>query len=148
MPQYPGRKFDATLITTSNAMNATSRSMLVELQTDNADGILLGGTYCQVEFQLPGDPNMVRLPTTALVPVNNGAQVAVLGDGNKVALKPVQLGRDFGDSVEVTAGLAPEDRVIDSPPETLQSGDTVQLAAAPPPSTSTQAASAASTGKN
>jgi RND family efflux transporter MFP subunit len=147
MPQYPGRQFDATVVTTSNAMNATSRSMLVELQTDNADGILLGGTYCQVEFQLPGDPNMVRLPTTALVPVNNGAQVAVLGDGNKVALKPVQLGRDFGDSVEVTAGLSTGDRIIDSPPETLQSGDTVQLAATPS-STSTQAASAAPTGTN
>jgi hypothetical protein len=49
-----------------------------------------------------------------------------------VALKPIQLGRDFGDSVEVTAGLAPQDRVIDSPPETLQSGDVVQLAGAPP----------------
>ena len=53
----------------------------------------------------------------------------MLGDDNKVTLKSVQLGRDFGDSVEVTAGLAPQDRVIDSPPETLQSGDVVQLAA-------------------
>ena len=61
----------------------------------------------------------------------------MLGDGNKAVLKTVQLGRDFGDSVEVTAGLAPEDRVIDSPPETLQSGDEVQLAAATPSSTST-----------
>jgi RND family efflux transporter MFP subunit len=133
MPQYPGQKFDATLTTTSNAMNAASRSMLVELQTDNADGKLLGGTYCQVEFQLPGDPNMVRIPATALMPVNNGAQVAIMGDDNKVELKAVQLGRDFGDSVEVTAGLAPQDRVIDSPLETFQSGDPVQLAAASPP---------------
>jgi RND family efflux transporter MFP subunit len=132
MPQYPGRKLDATLITTSNAMNASSRSMLVELQADNSDRMLLGGTYCEVEFQLPGDPNMVRIPATALVPVNNGAKVAVLGDGNKVALKTIQLGRDFGDSVEVTAGLAPGDRVIDSPPETLQSGDAVQLATVTP----------------
>jgi RND family efflux transporter MFP subunit len=134
MPQYPGRKFDATLTTTSHAMDATSRSMLVELQADNSDGTLLAGTYCQVEFQIPGDPNMVRIPATALVPVNNGAQVAVLGDGNTVTFKPVQLGRDFGDSIEVTAGLAPQDRVIDSPPETLQSGSVVQLAAATPTS--------------
>jgi RND family efflux transporter MFP subunit len=134
MPQYPGRKFAATLTTTSHAMDATSRSMLVELQADNSDGTLLAGTYCQVEFQIPGDPNMVRIPATALVPVNNGAKVAVLGDGNTVAFKPVQLGRDFGDSIEVTAGLAPQDRVIDSPPETLQSGSVVQLAAAAPPS--------------
>jgi hypothetical protein len=91
---------------------------------------------------------MVRIPATALVSVNTGAQVAVLGDGNKVALKPVQLGRDFGDSAEVTAGLSPGDRVIDSPPENLQSGDTVQLAAATQSSTSTQAASPAPTGTN
>jgi hypothetical protein len=74
-----------------------------------------------------------------LMPVNDGAQVAVLGDGNKVILKSIHLGRDFGDSVEVTAGLASQDRVIDSPPETLQGGDAVQLAAATPSSTSTQA---------
>jgi RND family efflux transporter MFP subunit len=135
MPQYPGQKFDATVVTTSNAMNATSRSMLVELQADNTDGKLLGGTYSQVHFQIPADSTMVRLPATALMPVNNGVQVAVLGDDNKVVVKSIQLGRDFGDSVEVTAGLAPQDRVIDSPPETLQSGDAVQLAAATPSST-------------
>jgi multidrug efflux pump subunit AcrA (membrane-fusion protein) len=138
MPQYPGQKFDATLVTTSNAMNATSRSMLVELEADNSDGKLLSETYCQVNFQIPSDPNMVRIPATALIPVNRGAQVAVLGEGNKVALKSVQLGRDFGDSVEVTAGLARQDRVIDSPPETLQSGDAVQLVAATTLSTSEQ----------
>jgi RND family efflux transporter MFP subunit len=140
LPQYPGRTFDATLVTTSNAMNVTSRSMQVELQADNPDGTLLGGSYCEVEFHIPGDPNMVRVPATALLPVDHGAQVAVLGDGNKVVLKPVQLGRDFGDSVEVTAGLAAQDRVIDSPPETLRSGDLVRLAAAATPSpTSSQA---------
>jgi RND family efflux transporter MFP subunit len=140
LPQYPGRTFDATLVTTSNAMNVTSRSMQVELQADNPDGTLLGGSYCEVEFHIPGDPNMVRVPATALLPVDHGAQVAVLGDGNKVVLKPVQLGRDFGDSVEVTTGLAAQDRVIDSPPETLRSGDPVRLAAAATPSPiSTQA---------
>jgi RND family efflux transporter MFP subunit len=133
MPQYPGQKFDATLVTSSNAMSATSRSMLVELQADNSDGKLLGGTYSEVQLQIPGDPNMVRLPATALMPVNRGVQVAVLGDDSKVVLKSIQLGRDFGDSVEVTAGLAPQDRVIDSPPETLQSGAMVQLAATPSP---------------
>jgi RND family efflux transporter MFP subunit len=139
MPQYPGQKFEATLVTTSNAINATSRSMLVELQADNSDRKLFGGTYCRVDFQIPGDPNMVRIPATALMPINRGAQVAVLDDGNKVVLKAIQLGRDFGDSVEVTAGLAPQDRVIDSPPETLQNGDTVQLATATASSPSTQA---------
>ena len=138
MPQYPGQKYDATLVTTSSAVNATSRSMLVELQADNADGKLVGGAYCRVNFQIPGDPNVLRIPATALTPVNRGVQVAIVGDGNKVVLKSIQLGRDFGDTVEVVAGLDPQDRVINSPPETLQSGDVVQLVA-PTPSTSTQA---------
>jgi RND family efflux transporter MFP subunit len=126
MPQYPGQQFDATVVTMSNALELNSRSMRVELQADKSDGKLFAGAYAQVHFQLPGDPNMVRVPATALVPANQGVQVAVLCNDNKVVLKPVQIGRDFGDSVEVVAGLAAADRVIDSPPETLQSGDAVQ----------------------
>jgi hypothetical protein len=113
--------------------------MQVELQADNPDGKLFGGAYCRVDFQIPGDPNTVRLPATALMPANRGAQVAVLGDNNKVVLKAIQLGRDLGDAVEVTAGLSPQDRVIDSPPETLQNGDTVQLASPTDSSTAARA---------
>jgi multidrug efflux pump subunit AcrA (membrane-fusion protein) len=116
----------------SHAMDPNSRSMLVELQADNSDGKLFAAAYCQVHFQLPSDLNVVRVPATALVLANRGSQVAILGDDGKVVLKPVQLGRDFGDSVEVTAGIAPSDRIIDSPPETLQTGDAVQLAPATP----------------
>jgi RND family efflux transporter MFP subunit len=139
MPQYPGQKFDAALATTSNAINTTSRSMLVELHADNSDGKHLGGAYCRVNFQIPGDASMVRIPATALMQVNRGVQVAIVGDGNKVVLKSIQLGRDFGDTVEVTAGLDPKDRVIDSPSETLQSGDVVELAAPAAAPTSPQA---------
>jgi RND family efflux transporter MFP subunit len=135
VPQYPGQQFDAKLVTTSNAVDMSSRSMLVELQADNSAGKFSPGTYCQVQFQLPGDPNLVEVPATALISGNQGTQVAVLGDGDKVVMKPIQIGRDFGDSVEVTAGLTASDRVIDSPPETLQAGDQVQLAATPPAGT-------------
>jgi RND family efflux transporter MFP subunit len=129
MPQSPGQQFKATVATMSHAMDPSSRSMLVELQADNADGKLFAGAYAQVHFQLPGDPNMLRVPATALLPADHGMQVAVLGNDNKVVLKSVQLGRDFGDSAEVVTGLSPSDRVIDNPPETLQSGDEVQLSA-------------------
>jgi RND family efflux transporter MFP subunit len=128
LPQYPGESFDAAVVTRSNALDAASRSMLVELQADNPDGKLFAGAYAQVHFELPGNPDAVRVPATALVPVDQGAQVAILGGDNKVVLRRVKLGRDFGDSVEVTAGIQPQDRLIDSPPETLQAGDQVQLA--------------------
>jgi RND family efflux transporter MFP subunit len=132
LPQYPGRPFDATLVTTSNAVDAGSRSMLVELQADNADGTLSAGTYCDVTFEVPGDANVLRLPATALVPVDKGIEVALVGPQDKAVLTPITLGRDFGDTVEVTSGLRATDRVIDSPAETLQTGDAVRLAAAAP----------------
>jgi hypothetical protein len=56
MPQYPGQQFDPKVVTTSNAMELKSRSMLVELQADNAEGKLFAGAYCQVQFQLPNTP--------------------------------------------------------------------------------------------
>ena len=134
MPQYPGVQFDATLSHVSKAINSSSHSMQVELQADNAAGKFFGGSYCNVHFKIPADPNRLQMPSTALVVGNKGTQVAVLDSNNKVVLKNVELGRDFGDSVEVLAGLSASDRVINNPSETLSSGDTVQVAATPPSS--------------
>jgi len=132
MPQYPGVQFDATLSHIAKAINATSHSMQVELQADNAAGKFFGGSYCNVHFEIPTDVNLVKLPSTALVTGNQGTQVAVLDSNNKVVLKSVQLGRDLGDSVEIVAGLSASDRVINSPPETLVAGDTVRVATVTP----------------
>jgi RND family efflux transporter MFP subunit len=133
LPQFPGQHFNAVVVASSNAVEATSRSTLVQLQADNPDGKLFSGAYAQVHFQLPARPNTIRLPASAMVPTNRGTQVAVLGPDDKVQMRSVQLGRDLGDNVEVVAGLSPSDRVIDAPPETLQNGQTVRLAAATPP---------------
>lgn len=131
MPQYPGVQFEATLSHISKSINSTSHSMQVELQADNTDGKFFGGAYCNVHFEVPSDPNRLRIPSTALVVSNKGTQVAILDGNNKVVLKTVELGRDFGDSVEVLAGLASSDRVVNNPPETLADGDAVQVAATP-----------------
>jgi RND family efflux transporter MFP subunit len=133
MPQYPGVQFDATVSHISRSINATSHSMQVELQADNAAGKFFGGSYCNVHFEIPADANVVTIPSTALVTANRGTQVATLDSSDKVVLKQVQLGRDLGDSVEVVSGLSPSDRIINNPPETLIAGDTVRVAAATPP---------------
>src|SRR5467141_2668423 len=132
MPQYPGVQFDATLSHISKSINASSHSMQVELQADNAAGKFFGGSYCNVHFELPNDGNLVKLPSTALVTGSQGTQDAVLDSNSKVVLKSVHLGRDLGDSVEIVAGLSPSDRVINNPPETLAAGDTVRVATATP----------------
>lgn len=141
MPQYPGVQFDATLSHVSKAINASSHSMQVELDADNAAGKFFGGSYCNVHFQVPNDANLVTIPSTALVTGNQGTQVATIDSNDKVVLRKVQLGRDFGDSVEVVAGLSPSDRIINNPPETLAAGDTVRLAAATPPAAAPASAS-------
>ncbi|MEH2560754.1 efflux RND transporter periplasmic adaptor subunit [Bradyrhizobium sp. AZCC 2289] len=142
MPQYPGAQFDATLSHISKSINPNSHSMQVELQADNAAGKFFGGSYCNVHFEIPTDANLVTIPSTALVTGNQGTQVATLDSNNKVVLRSVQLGRDLGDSVEVTAGLSRSDRIVNNPPETLTAGDTVHVAAAAP-----QAGVAASSSK-
>ena len=130
MPQYPGVQFDATVSHISKSINASSHSMQVELQADNAAGKFFGGSYCNVHFEIPTDANLVKIPSTALITGNQGTQVATLDSNNKVVLKSVKLGRDLGDSVEVIAGLTPSARIINSPPETLVTGDTVRVAGA------------------
>src|SRR5467141_615181 len=144
MPQYPGARFEATLSHISKSINQNSHSMQVELQADNAAGKFFGGSYCNVHFEIPTDANLVKVPSTALITGNQGTQVATLDSNDKVVLKNVQLGRDLGDSVEVIAGLTPSDRIINSPPETLTTGDAVRVAAATPQAAASASASTTS----
>src|SRR5258707_15397566 len=112
MPQYPGGQFDATVSHISKSINASSHSMQVELQADNAAGKFFGGSYCNVHLEIPTDANLVKIPSTALITGNQGTQVATLDSNNKVVLKSVKLGRDLGNREEALACLTPSDRII------------------------------------
>jgi RND family efflux transporter MFP subunit len=140
LPQYPDKTFKSTIATTSSAINQTARTLLVELHADNPDGLLQPGAYAQVTFQLPGDPHVVRIPTSALLFREQGLQVATLGPGDKIELKSVKLGRNLGTDVEVVSGLLMSDRVVNSPPDSLSAGDVVRVAEqSPPPNESANA---------
>jgi RND family efflux transporter MFP subunit len=128
LPQRPGHAFQATVVTTSHAINQSSRTLLVELQADNPDGALQPGTYAEVHFNLPDSPDTLRLPTSALLFREDGLKVAILGPDNKVALKPVSIGRDLGTEVEIASGLTAADRVVDSPSDSIADGDIVRPA--------------------
>jgi RND family efflux transporter MFP subunit len=139
LPQYPGRTFEATVATTSDAINMEARTLLVELHVDNPDGLLQPGAYAQVVFRLPSNPDVLRVPTSALVFRKQGLQVATLGPGDKIELKSVTLGRNLGTDVEVVSGLSASDRVVDSPPDSLASGDLVHVASDQTPDRDAQA---------
>jgi RND family efflux transporter MFP subunit len=131
LPQYPDRIFKATVATTSSAINLSARTLLVELHADNPDSLLQPGAYAQVNFELPSNPNVVRIPTSALIFRERGTEVATIGPGDKIELKPVTLGRNLGTEMEVLAGLAITDRVVNSPPDSLAAGDLVHVAGEP-----------------
>jgi membrane fusion protein, multidrug efflux system len=139
LPQYPGKIFKATVATTSDAINMEARTLLVELHVDNPDGLLQPGAYAQVVFRLPSNPDVLRIPTSALVFRKQGLQVATLGPGDKIELKSVTLGRNLGTDVEVVSGLSASDRVVDSPPDSLASGDLVHVASDQTPDRDAQA---------
>ena len=132
LPQYPNKTFKATVATTSNAINLSARTLLVELHADNADGLLQPGAYAGVDFELPSDPDVVRIPTSALMFRERGMEVAIVGPGDRIELKPVTLGRNLGTEVEVIRGLTLADRVVNSPPDSLAAGDTVHVAGEQP----------------
>jgi membrane fusion protein, multidrug efflux system len=131
LPQYPDRVFKAAVATTSEAINESARTLLVELHADNSQGLLQPGTYAEVHFELPNDPHMVRVPTSALIFRQDGMQVAVLGPGNHIELRPVKLGKNLGTDVEVLAGITPEDRVVDSPADSLADNEVVSIESGP-----------------
>ena len=116
------------MATNAHAINQSSRTLLVELHADNPNGDLQPGTYAEVHFQLPDNPNVLRLPTSALLFREDGLKVATLGPDNKIVLKPVVIGRDLGTEVEIASGLTAADRVVNSPSDSIAQGDIVRPA--------------------
>jgi RND family efflux transporter MFP subunit len=129
LDEYPGQTFRATLVRNSNAIDTTSRTLLVEVDVENSRGILMPGAYVQVHLQLPADAKSLIVPSNALIFRRDGLQVAVVRSG-KAELVRVRPGHDYGDSMEILAGLQPTDNVILSPSDSLISGTPVQLSKA------------------
>ena len=129
VPEYPGRIFTAALAANSGAIASASGTQLVQMQVDNAERALKPGSYAEMRFSMPKGGAGVRVPVTALIFREDGMQVAMLGADNKVQMKPIHITTDMGTTVEVGAGLKPGDKVIDNPPDSLQAGDAVRIAA-------------------
>ena len=127
LPQYPDKTFKAVVSTTSEAIAKSSRTLLVELHAENTDNLLQPGTFAQVRFNLADNPGTLKIPTSALIFREDGAQLAILGPGNKVEMKSVKLGRNLGTEFEVLKGLATTETVINSPPDSLSEGEVVRV---------------------
>lgn len=123
--EYPGRRFQGTLVRTANAIDVASRTLLVEVDVNNATGELLPGAYTEVHLKLPSDIPTFILPVSALIFRAQGLQVATVDSNNKTKLAAITLGRDFGSQVEVLSGLNADDKVIVNPSDSVIDGEQV-----------------------
>ena len=130
LDEFPGRSFKGTLVRNANSIDPASRTLLVEVDVDNPRGELLPGAYVFVHLELPQQVASATIPANALLFRAEGLQVGVVRDG-RAQLVPVTIGRDYGTTVEIVAGLQPTDRVIVSPSDSLTSGTRVRIAGAP-----------------
>lgn len=128
LPEYPGETFPAKLVSTSNAINDQSNTLLVEFDADNTNDRLKPGEYAQVSIKLPSGAQMLTVPGSALLFRGDGLHVATVDSTNHVALKTVTVAQDLGTSVRVNSGLSASDLVIDNPPDSITAGDVVRVA--------------------
>jgi len=127
LAEFPGRKFKGELVRTANAIQQSSRTLLVEVDVNNATGELLPGGYTEVHLKLPETVPTFILPVNTLIFRAQGLQIATVQDG-KATLVPIVLGRDFGSEVEVVSGLSGQESVMMNPPDSLVEGEQVQIA--------------------
>ncbi len=133
LAEFPDRRFRGNVVRNSQSIDAATRTLLVEVDVDNANGQLLPGAFTEVHLKLAGGARPLILPVNALLFRSEGLQVAVVRNGQTAELVPVKMGRDFGTEVEILAGITEKDAVILNPPDSLTSGTTVHVAATPSP---------------
>jgi RND family efflux transporter MFP subunit len=128
VPEYPGRTFPATVQASAQAVDVASGTTRMLLIVDNADSQLMTGDFANVSFELPHPEIAINVPASALIFNQRGLFVATVSGDSRVRLKPVTISRDLGQQVEIGSGLGVEDRVIESPPDGIASGDLVRIA--------------------
>jgi RND family efflux transporter MFP subunit len=126
LAEFPGRKFQGKLIRTAEAINMTTRTLLIEVDVDNPTGTLLTGSYAEVHLKVPTQASTYLLPVNTLIFRSEGLQVGIVKDGN-VTLATVTPGHDFGSQIEVVSGLNANDQVIINPPDSIVTGQKVQI---------------------
>jgi RND family efflux transporter MFP subunit len=129
LQEMPGQKFRGTVARTAEAIDPATRTLLTEVDVPNKDGRLLRGSFGEVHFNPKVDVAKITVPVNAMLFRQEGAQLAVVGADNKVQLRPITIGRDYGTTLEILGGVTLEDRIIINPAESLEDGQKVHVTA-------------------
>jgi len=129
--EHPGKVYRALTVRTAGALDPGSRTLRVELHLDNPQHAILPGAYTEVHFRLAADPHALRLPANTLLFRAAGLQVATVDRHDRIRLKSIVEGRDFGSTIEILSGVDAADAVILNPPDSSVDGETVRIAPEP-----------------
>lgn len=127
LAEFPGARFRGTVVRTANAIDQNTRTLRTEVDVPNKAGRLLPGAYAQVHFDVPVGGHRLSVPSSAMLFRSEGPSVAVVGPGDRIQLKPIMIGRDFGTSLEILQGIGPKDRIVQNPPDSLENGQPVRV---------------------
>ena len=122
VPELPGRKFIGKIARTANALDPATRTLLTEVQVSNSAGILMPGMYAQVDLSVPRKNPPLLIPGDTLVVRSDGPQVAVVGLDGTVHFTLIQLGRDYGDRLEVLSGLEAGQQIVVNASDVVREG--------------------------
>ena len=128
LQEFAGQRFSAAVARTADAIDITSRTLLTEVDVPNKDGKLLPGSFGEVHFRPNINANKVTIPQNAMLFRSEGPQVAIVGPDNKVELRRITIGRDFGNTLEIVDGVDANDRVIVNPSDAIENGQKVNVA--------------------
>jgi RND family efflux transporter MFP subunit len=126
LAEFPGEKFSGTLVRTAEAINMSTRTLLVEIDVPNPKGTLLTGSYAEVHLKIPGQGSTFLIPVSTLIFRSEHLQVGIVRNG-KVVLTDVIPGHDFGAEIEIVSGLKAHDQLVINPPDSLITGQAVQI---------------------
>jgi RND family efflux transporter MFP subunit len=129
VPEHPDKTYSGTVEASAQAVNPSSGTTLMQLMVDNSAGELMPGDYAAIHLRIAGAAQVLSVPSSALIFDAKGLSIATVDADNRVLLKPVTIERDLGAVVELASGLSPNDRVIQNPPDGIDSGAQVRLAA-------------------
>jgi len=134
VPERPSDHFTGTVTRTGSALEQNSRMLPVEIELDNRDGRLSAGVYASIHFELPRPASTIIVPAESVAYEADGLSVETVDPDNKVNVRKVQVGRDYGDTMEILSGLPDGSQLIVHPPSALRNGDLI----APRPDTDTK----------
>lgn len=132
LQEFPGQRFSAKVARTAESIDPNTRTLLTEVDVPNKDGRLLPGSFGEVHFAVGSNVNKVTVPVNAMLFRSQGPQVAVVGPDKKIQLRSINIGKDYGTTLEILGGVSIQDQVVINPSDSLENGQEVNLAQASP----------------